>query len=86
MNLRQRLDEIRQLAEKGNDFRFAEAVCNAIGPLMEVVEQQHRALQGVLLQYTMLVNSGDCGNWNPEDDQDVIAARAALSLMDKEES
>jgi len=36
------------------------------------------ALQGMLDRYTGLVNSGDAGNWNPEDEPDVIKARAAL--------
>ena len=37
------------------------------------------ALRELLERYTGLVNCGDCGNWNPEDEQPVIAARAALA-------
>lgn len=37
------------------------------------------ALTALLDRYTELVNCGDCGNWDPEKEVDVIAARAALS-------
>lgn len=37
------------------------------------------ALSGLLEKYVELVNCGDCGNWNPEDEAEVIAARAALA-------
>lgn len=36
------------------------------------------ALTGLLDMYTELVNSGDCGNWDPEKDNEVITARKAL--------
>lgn len=36
------------------------------------------ALEGLLNHYTALVNSGDCGNWDPETEPQVIAARKAL--------
>lgn len=36
------------------------------------------ALRGMTEHYCALINSGDCGNWNPEADAPVIAARAAL--------
>lgn len=91
MNLRQRMDEIRQLEQKAtptnksgdwvvysmDDFVFADAMRNAIGPLLEVVEQQHRALAQVL-------DSWECEQMLA--DSDTGAIRAALSLMDKEES
>ena len=37
------------------------------------------AMQALLDRYTSLVNCGDCGNWNPEEEPCVIAARAALA-------
>ena len=37
------------------------------------------ALQAMLDRYLRLVNSGDAGDWDPEDEYCVIAARAALS-------
>ena len=40
------------------------------------------AIENILLllteRYTSLVNSGDCGNWNPEEETIVIKAREAL--------
>ena len=37
------------------------------------------ALRLFVDRYTQLVNSGDCGNWNPETDEEVITARAAIA-------
>lgn len=37
------------------------------------------ALERLLESYTDLVNSGDCGFWNPEEEEIIIAARAAIS-------
>jgi hypothetical protein len=37
-----------------------------------------RALEGLLKRYTSLVNCGDCGNWDPETEPEVIQARRAL--------
>lgn len=37
------------------------------------------ALSGLLTRYVDLVNCGDCGNWDPEKEREVIEARAALS-------
>lgn len=37
------------------------------------------ALEAMVSTYVHLVNCGDCGNWNPEEEEDVIQARAALS-------
>ena len=39
------------------------------------------ALHALLERYTDLVNCGDCGNWNPEREDQVIAARAALAAV-----
>ncbi len=36
------------------------------------------SLRVMLHRYLELVNSGDAGNWNPEGDDCVIAARAAI--------
>lgn len=41
-----------------------------------------KALEALLDRYTELVNSGDCGNWNPEEEQVVIDARSALVRAD----
>jgi hypothetical protein len=37
------------------------------------------ALEVLLDSYTALINSGDCGNWNPEEEPDVINARKAIA-------
>lgn len=37
------------------------------------------ALSKMLEHYVSLVNCGDCGNWNPEEEPEVIAARSALA-------
>ncbi len=42
------------------------------------------ALAGMVERYTSLANSGDCGNWNPEEEPEVIAARAALAKANEE--
>jgi len=36
------------------------------------------ALRNQLDDYTALVNCGDCGSWNPEEEPVVIASRAAI--------
>jgi hypothetical protein len=36
------------------------------------------ALEHMVAMYTQLINSGDCGNWDPETDKEVIAARKAI--------
>ena len=41
--------------------------------------QLRTALARLLDRYVSLVNCGDCGNWNPETETEVIAARAALA-------
>lgn len=42
-------------------------------------ELLREALVGLLGRYVGLVNCGDCGNWDPEREDAVIAARAALA-------
>jgi hypothetical protein len=51
----------------------AELLCRG-----ERYDELVKALTGLLERYTSLVNCGDCGNWDPETEDDVIAARAAL--------
>ena len=47
---------------------------------VERVAELTDALSGLLTMYVGMVNSGDCGNWNPEEEKEVIAAREALKL------
>ena len=42
------------------------------------IRQLEEALRGITEHYVTLVNSGDAGNWNPEAEPQVIAARRAL--------
>lgn len=42
------------------------------------------ALEQMIEHYTSLVNCGDCGNWDPEEEDAVKTARAALSLAKSE--
>jgi hypothetical protein len=37
------------------------------------------ALNELLERYCQLANSGDCGNWDPEEEAEVRAARAAIA-------
>jgi hypothetical protein len=89
MNLRQRMDEIRQLAEKASPAHRVVVDCNAVLALLNVVEQQREALSNLLV----MLPSSD--NDAPDTDRipasfnyvrwlDIREARAALSLMDKE--
>jgi hypothetical protein len=47
--------------------------------LIAAAPDQNRALVDLLELYVSLVNSGDCGNWDPEKEPEVIAARAAIA-------
>lgn len=40
------------------------------------------ALEGLIDRYTSLVCSGDCGNWDPESEEEVYHARQALEKTD----
>lgn len=41
--------------------------------------QLKAALVAMIDRYTALVNCGDCGNWDPETEDEVIAAHAVLT-------
>ena len=43
------------------------------------LETCENALLGLLNRYVDLINSGDAGSWNPEEEEVVIAARRALA-------
>jgi len=44
----------------------------------EKVASLRKALEDLLKLYVGQINSGDCGKWNPEEDEEVIVARLAL--------
>ena len=67
------LERLAQLAGKmaAENFRLRCKVSAAI--------ELSSACKAHLESYIKLVNSGDCGNWDPELEPQVIALRAALS-------
>lgn len=50
----------------------------AIAALQTENESLRRALEDMTRRYVDLAGSGDCGFWDPEAEEEVIAARAAL--------
>ena len=69
--------------------RIERAISSAFGDeLSSRLAEENKRLREALLSmtelYCDLINSGDAGNWNPEDDQPVISARLALSELDGE--
>lgn len=56
---------------------------NAGHEFLADVERLRDAAEAHLEAYLNMVNSGDCGNWNPEEDPHVVALRAALSKWNK---
>lgn len=55
----------------------AELLANA--RLIAAAPQLAAALQTFVDEYVRMINSGDCGSWDPEEEPKVIAARAALA-------
>lgn len=82
MNLRQRLDEVKRL-ESGSDRAHYLAMNSVFPALLEVVEQQNRALDEVTRFADELAQADNSGV-TPFGFQIIRDARAALSLMDKE--
>ncbi len=66
-HIRWRFDNARKMGEaKGLSSVNAEA------------ERLREALENMTRRYVDLAGSGDCGFWDPEEEDEVIAARAAL--------
>lgn len=53
----------------------ADANARLIASAPELLE----ALEAMINNYVALANSGDCGNWDPEEEPQIIAARAAIA-------
>lgn len=47
---------------------------------MTRTQQIERAARDLLKRYVDLVNCGDCGNWDPETEPEIIEMRSALAL------
>lgn len=75
-SLEQRLSETQTKAEFWErDSMNAHTGANRLG---DQRDNAHRALQGLVDHYTRLVNSGDAGNWDPEQEPVLVAARTSL--------
>ena len=46
---------------------------------MAAAPEMLEALEGITARYVDLAGSGDCGFWNPEEELQVIQARAAIA-------
>ena len=60
---------------------FLEAIAWAVETIRDQAEEVNRlreALEKMVAHYCELANSGDCGWWNPEDEDVIKVARAAL--------
>lgn len=60
----------------------AKAMWEAMGfrrALYEAAPEMLAALKAITDLYCRLAASGDCGNWNPDEDAEVIQAKAAIS-------
>lgn len=58
---------------------LGDARAEANAHLIAAAPEMFEALSGLLDRYLSLANSGDAGFWNPEKEDEVIAARAALA-------
>jgi hypothetical protein len=69
------LEDDARYSEAGDWESRSDQIVASLNMLPDLVA----ALAGMLDRYTALVNCGDCGNWNPETEDEVIAARSVLS-------
>jgi len=72
------LDKVRQLCagipRYGRDILMAELALKLTAKTKKLLEASEKFLD----MYTLLVDSGDCGWWNVENEDEVIAMRAAI--------
>lgn len=77
----QEAEQVRKDAERSQhdaDSRELRSLCAQRDHHRKDAERLRAALAGVTDLYCRLINSGDAGNWDPEKEPEVIAARAAL--------
>ena len=69
------------------DFKMSYDEANAalIVRAVNSFEAMKEALENLTKRYCDLVNCGDCGFWEPEDEKEIIASRAALKLAKGEQ-
>lgn len=73
-------NDLRYICHCADTFNFHEVTDNlANARLIAAAPCLLEALTRLLDRYTGLVNCGDCGFWDPETEDEVIAARAAIS-------
>ena len=78
------IDIVEEL-RKGCDCSTKVCVMDSVSEdAADEIERLRAALEALLERYTGLVNSGDCGNWDCEQENEVIAAREALKQSEKE--
>lgn len=58
------------------------ALVDALATQADALAKVREALGEMVEHYAQLVNCGDCGNWNPEEEPVVIKARAHLQETD----
>jgi hypothetical protein len=72
----------RYIAALEAEVRLGGATMREIGEVMSDknirITRLEAALDGLSRRYVELVNSGDCGHWNPEEEAEVRVARALL--------
>lgn len=75
-------DKIARQFREGElrEFDYACGYHDALLAAATEREAMRSALENLLTMYVRMVNSGDYGNWDPETEAEVIAARAALIL------
>lgn len=71
-------DSEARIADQLTEWQ-AKALASQHNSTESKLHKRTEALEGMLEKYVALVNCGDCGNWNPEEEPVVIAAREALS-------
>jgi hypothetical protein len=71
--------EVWEVVSSNGFSRVAEHMSAEDARLVAFAPDLLAAMQSLLADYVAGANSGDWGNWNPEQQQVVIAARAAIA-------